>query len=137
MDQNRVSLILAVLEKRVGISLANQDVFVNHRGRPTHADEPADRPGDCGGGGVEVSRRSRWTPATVLRRARSGSAGEVRAVGHDREAAARGRPPRLQAARSNLRQETRPALRRLRRYLKVIGVESVRQAIDAVLALTK
>ena len=32
VDRDRVSLILAVLEKRVGLSLANQDVYVNVAG---------------------------------------------------------------------------------------------------------
>src|SRR5438552_18389953 len=43
-DYNRVCLLLAVLEKRVGMPLASQDVFVNVAGggRPT---EPAADPG--------------------------------------------------------------------------------------------
>jgi len=40
MDQNRLSLLLAVLEKRAGLSLAGDDVYVNVAGGMT-IDEPA------------------------------------------------------------------------------------------------
>jgi DNA repair protein RadA/Sms len=40
IDQNRLSLLLAVLEKRAGLSLAGDDVYVNIAGGMT-IDEPA------------------------------------------------------------------------------------------------
>ena len=40
IDQNRVSLLLAVLEKRAGLSLAGDDVYVNIAGGMS-IDEPA------------------------------------------------------------------------------------------------
>jgi DNA repair protein RadA/Sms len=40
IDQNRLSLLLAVLEKRAGLSLAGDDVYVNIAGGMT-VDEPA------------------------------------------------------------------------------------------------
>lgn len=39
-DYNRISMLLAVLEKRIGLGLANQDVFLNVVGG-LHVDEPA------------------------------------------------------------------------------------------------
>jgi DNA repair protein RadA/Sms len=40
IDQNRLSLLLAVLEKRAGLNLAGEDVFINVAGGMT-IDEPA------------------------------------------------------------------------------------------------
>src|SRR5262249_57594609 len=44
IDQQRLSLLLAVLEKRAGLNLAGDDVFVNMAGGMT-IDEPAADPG--------------------------------------------------------------------------------------------
>ena len=73
IDQNRLSLLLAVLEKRAGLHLVSDDVFVNIAGGMS-IDEPAVDLGDRRRRGVEPaqpadSRRARRCSA------RSGSAG--------------------------------------------------------------
>src|SRR5207244_9301946 len=40
VDHNRVALLVAVLEKKMGVKLFNQDIFVNVAGG-VHVDEPA------------------------------------------------------------------------------------------------
>jgi DNA repair protein RadA/Sms len=126
-DANRVNLILAVLEKRAGMSLANQDVFVNIAGG-VRIDEPAT---DLA---IAVSAASNFRevpvdPGTVLA-GEVGLAGEVRAVGQMekrlREAA------RLGFQRAIICTKNKSGLRGSV-GLDVIGVESVRQAIDAAL----
>ncbi len=130
VDQNRVSLILAVLEKRVGLGLASQDVFVNLAGG-VRADEPA---ADLA---VAVAAASSFQerpvdPATVFA-GEVGLGGEVRAVGHVelrlREAARMGFKQAIVCARN------KAGLRRMP-DLNVIGVDTVRQALDAALFRT-
>ncbi|MFH1623872.1 MAG: DNA repair protein RadA [Pseudomonadota bacterium] len=77
VDHNRVSLLVAVLEKKVGMSLANQDVFVNVAGG-VRIDEPAV---DLG---VVVSVASSYTdrpvdPKTVVF-GEVGLGGEIRGI---------------------------------------------------------
>ena len=52
IDQNRLSLLLAVLEKRADLSLAGDDVYVNIAGGMT-IEEPAADLERRGGGGLE------------------------------------------------------------------------------------
>lgn len=128
VDTNRVNLILAVLEKRVGISLANQDVFVNIAGG-VRVDEPA---ADLA---IAVAAASNFQeapvdPATVMA-GEVGLGGEVRAIGQIekrlREAARMGFTRAIVCARNkrNLRGGV-PGL-------DIVGVDSVRQALDAAL----
>lgn len=126
-DANRVSLILAVLEKRAGITLANQDVFVNLAGG-VRIDEPAT---DLA---IAVAAASSFRerpvdPGTVLA-GEVGLAGEVRAVGQMekrlREAS------RLGFQRAVVCTKNKAGLRGSV-GLEVIGVENVRQAIEAAL----
>jgi len=128
VDQNRVSLILAVLEKRVGMGLASQDVFVNLAGG-VRADEPA---ADLA---VAVAAASSFQerpvdPTTVFA-GEVGLGGEVRAVGHIelrlREAARMGFKQAIICSRN------KASLRRMP-DLSVIGVDTVRQALDAALS---
>ncbi len=127
VDQNRVSLILAVLEKRVGMGLASQDVFVNLAGG-VRADEPA---ADLA---VAVAAASSFQekavdPTTVFA-GEVGLGGEVRAVGHVelrlREAARMGFKQAIICARNKAGLRRTPDL-------NVIGVDTVRQALDAAL----
>ena len=60
VDTNRVNLILAVLEKRVGMSLANQDVFVNIAGG-VRVDEPAADLAIAVVRGVQLPGGGQWT----------------------------------------------------------------------------
>ena len=127
VDANRVNLILAVLEKRVGIGLANQDVFVNLAGG-VRVDEPA---ADLAVAVAVASNfQERPIDAATIFAGEVGLGGEVRAVGHMeqrlREAARMGFRRAVICARSKAGLRRTPDL-------TVIGVETVRQALDAVL----
>lgn len=127
VDQNRVSLILAVLEKRVGMGLASQDVFVNLAGG-VRADEPA---ADLAVAVAAASSfQERPVDPTIVFAGEVGLGGEVRAVGHIelrlREAARMGFKQAIVCARN------KAGLRRMP-DLNVIGVDTVRQALDAAL----
>lgn len=128
VDTNRVNLILAVLEKRVGIGLGSQDVFVNLAGG-VRVDEPA---ADLA---VAVAAASSFgerpvDPATVFA-GEVGLGGEVRAVGHLelrlRESARMGFKRAIVCARSKAGLRRSPDI-------QVVGVETVRQALDAALS---
>ncbi len=127
VDANRVSLILAVLEKRVGISLANQDVFVNLAGG-VRVDEPA---ADLAVAVAAASNfQERPVDSTTIFAGEVGLGGEVRAVGHMdlrlREAARMGFRQAIICARNKAGLRRTPDL-------KVIGVDTVRQALEAAL----
>jgi DNA repair protein RadA/Sms len=77
VDYNRVSLLLAVLEKRVGMHLMGMDVFVNIVGGLT-IDEPAVDLGVIAA--VASSFRERPVHAHTMVMGEVGLAGEVRAV---------------------------------------------------------
>jgi DNA repair protein RadA/Sms len=130
MDTNRVHMILAVLEKRVGLSLAYQDVFVNVVGG-IRIDEPA---ADLAVALAVASHRANAPvdPATVAI-GEIGLAGEVRAVSQVekriREAARLGFQRVLISSKNkkNLRVNDVPDIR-------IVGIDHVGQAIDAAIA---
>jgi DNA repair protein RadA/Sms len=77
IDQNRLSLLLAVLEKRAGVNLAADDVYINVAGGIA-VDEPA---ADLAvTGAVASSLRNRTIRAGTAVFGEVGLAGEVRAV---------------------------------------------------------
>ncbi|CAN5846387.1 DNA repair protein RadA [soil metagenome] len=79
IDHNRLSLLLAVLEKRAGVNLAADDVFVNVAGGLT-VDEPA---ADLAiTGAVASSLRNRTVRSGTAVFGEVGLAGEVRGVSH-------------------------------------------------------
>ena len=128
VDTNRVNLILAVLEKRVGMGLASQDVFVNLAGG-VRVDEPA---ADLAVAVAVASNfQERPVDSTTIFAGEVGLGGEVRAVGHIelrlREAARMGFKQAIICARN------KAGLRRMP-DIHVIGVETVRQALDAALS---
>ena len=77
LDQNRVALLLAMLEKRGGMQLTGDDVFVNIAGGMT-VDEPASDLAVLGA--IASSVRNRPIAATTAVFGEVGLAGEVRAV---------------------------------------------------------
>src|SRR3982075_106459 len=79
LDQQRLSLLLAVLEKRVGLNLIGDDVFVNIAGGMT-VDEPASDLGVLAA--IASSVRNRVIPATPAMFGEVGLAGEVRGITH-------------------------------------------------------
>ncbi len=91
VDANRTNLLLAVLEKRVGLELMSDDVFVSVAGG-LEVNEPA---ADLGvAAAVASSFRNRALPAHTTVFGEVGLAGEVRAIGQPalraREAAVMG-----------------------------------------------
>lgn len=77
VDQQRLSLLLAVLEKRAGLNLMGDDVFVNIAGGMT-VDEPASDLGVVAA--IASSVRNRPIPATTAMFGEVGLAGEVRGI---------------------------------------------------------
>jgi DNA repair protein RadA/Sms len=77
LDQQRLSLLLAVLEKRAGLHLAGDDVFVNIAGGMT-VDEPASDLGVVAA--IASSVRNRVIAPTTAVFGEVGLAGEVRGI---------------------------------------------------------
>lgn len=77
IDQQRLSLLLAVLEKRAGLHLGGDDVFVNVAGGMS-IDEPASDLGIVAA--IASSLRNRPVPPTTAMFGEVGLAGEVRGI---------------------------------------------------------
>jgi DNA repair protein RadA/Sms len=126
-DYNRVCLLLAVLEKRAGVPLGSQDVYVNVAGGGRVTEPAADL-------GIVVAAASsymdRVVPPDVLVVGEVGLTGEVRAVAglelRLREAAALGFR-RAIVPRSNVLEPAKVSL-------EVRGVATVGDALTALLA---
>ena len=130
IDHNRLSLLLAVLEKRAGLGLAGEDVFVNVAGGLA-IDEPAAdlgvvaavasslrgrgvRPGTAVFGEVGLGGEVRGTPQAGLRVREAAQLGFTRCV-----------LPAVNGGR-----DTADA------GCETVGVESVEDALDALLAVS-
>jgi DNA repair protein RadA/Sms len=130
IDQQRLSLLLAVLEKRAGLNLMGEDVFVNIAGGMT-VDEPAADLGVLAS--VASSVRNRAIPATTAMFGEVGLAGEVRGI---TQAALRVR----EAAQMGFRRCIMPAANidpadgQLSGDCELIGVRTVGEALDEVLS---
>lgn len=79
LDSSRVALLLAVLEKRVGLRLYDQDVYLNVAGGMTLSEPAADLPLCMA---VASSFRDKVLPQDAVVFGEVGLAGEVRAVAH-------------------------------------------------------
>jgi DNA repair protein RadA/Sms len=126
IDPNRTSLLLAVLEKRVGLELLGDDVFVSVAGGLV-VDEPA---ADLGvAAAVASSFRNRPLPPHTVLFGEVGLGGEVRGAGQAgariREAAQMGFTRCILPAR-NVPDEAAPGLR-------LIGVSSLEEALEVLL----
>ncbi len=126
IDPNRVSLLLAVIERRAGIDVLGQDVFVNVAGG-VRLSEPASDLGLLAA--VASSAKRRAVDAHTLCFGEVGLAGEVRAVGHVEL--------RLQeAAKMGFRRCVLPELSRStlegKSDMELIGVRDVAAALDAL-----
>src|SRR5581483_5768845 len=77
IDPQRLALLLAVLEKRAGLNLIGDDVFVNIAGGMT-VDEPASDLGIVAA--IASSVRNRVIPAATAMFGEVGLAGEVRGI---------------------------------------------------------
>ncbi len=131
VDQNRLALLLAVLEKRAGLQLGGDDVFVNLAGGMT-ADEPAVDLALVGA--VASSVRNRPVVAGTAVFGEVGLAGEVRAVTQAarrvREAAQMGFTRCIMPAANVDR--TDPGLADTK--CDLLGVHSVQEALESLIA---
>jgi DNA repair protein RadA/Sms len=128
IDQQRLSLLLAVLEKRAGLNLIGDDVFVNVAGGLT-IDEPASDLGVLAA--IASSVRNRVISPTTAMFGEVGLAGEIRATPQAslrlREAAQMG------FRRCILPEANIDAGDALGRDCELIGVRSIGEALDAAL----
>ena len=130
LDQQRLSLLLAVLEKRAGLNLAGDDVFVNIAGGMT-IDEPASDLGVLAA--IASSVRNRVIPPTTAVFGEVGLAGEVRGIAHA--------PLRVrEAAQMGFRRCVMPDAnidpgerREVDDRCELVGVRTVVEALDALL----
>jgi DNA repair protein RadA/Sms len=130
IDQQRLSLLLAVLEKRAGLNLIGDDVFVNIAGGMT-IDEPASDLGVLAA--IASSVRNRVIPSTTAMFGEVGLAGEIRGVTQSalrvREASQMGFS-RCIMPDANID----PADRQQAGACELIGVRTVGDALDALLS---
>lgn len=139
VDQQRLSLLLAVLEKRAGLNLAGDDVFVNIAGGMT-IDEPASDLGVLAA--IASSVRNRVIPATTAMFGEVGLAGEVRGIAQAslriREASQMGFR-RCIMPEANIDPSIRPPVTRNEGIgpgdgeCELIGVRTIGEALDAAL----
>jgi DNA repair protein RadA/Sms len=126
VDQNRLSLLLAVLDKRAGLNLAGEDVFVNVAGG-IEIDEPAADLAVIGA--IVSSLRNRPLATGTAVCGEVGLSGEVRRVAQAglraREAAQLGFA-RLVLPAGNLSPDDAPA------GLEIVPVAGVAEALDAL-----
>lgn len=124
LDYNRTTMVLAVLEKRVGLRLGNQDVFTNVAGGVKITEPAADLAVALA---VAGSLADLPINAETLALGEIGLAGEVRAVQNIEKRLA-------EAARLGFRRAIVPA-RSARKLgspgLEIVPVDSVRRAVDA------
>src|SRR4051812_5318241 len=130
VDQQRLSLLLAVLEKRAGLNLMGDDVFVNIAGGMT-IDEPASDLGVLAA--IASSVRNKVIPATTAMFGEVGLAGEVRGITQAglrvREAAQMGFK-RCVMPEANID----PSDRSLAKDCELVGVRTVGEALEELLA---
>jgi DNA repair protein RadA/Sms len=127
LDQNRLSLLLAVLEKRAGLNLVAEDVFVNVAGGIS-VDEPAADLGIVAA--VASSVRNRPIAASTAVFGEVGLAGEVRGISQSalrvREAAQMGFTRCIVPHGNCAREDVPPGL-------QLIEVKTVSEAIDQLM----
>jgi DNA repair protein RadA/Sms len=127
LDQNRLSLLLAVMDKRAGLNLATDDVFVNVAGGMTVEEPAADLAIVAA---VASSLRNRPVAPEVVVFGEVGLAGEVRATPQAamrvREASQMGFR-RCIVPEHSLAEGDRPA------SLEIVAVRSVGEALDALM----
>ncbi len=128
VDQQRLSLLLAVLEKRAGLNLTGDDVFVNIAGGMT-VDEPASDLGVVAA--IASSVRNRTVPATTAMFGEVGLAGEIRGITRAglrvREAAQMGFT-RCVMPQANIDPKDQPG------GCELVGVRTVADALEELLA---
>jgi DNA repair protein RadA/Sms len=129
VDQQRLALLLAVLEKRAGLNLMGEDVFVNIAGGMT-VDEPASDLGVVAA--IASSVRNRPVPSTTAMFGEVGLAGEIRGT---TQAALRIREAAQMGFRRCIMPEANldPADRASSGECDLVGVRTIGEALDQLL----
>ena len=129
IDQPRLSLLLAVLEKRAGLNLAGDDVFVNIAGGMT-VDEPAADLGILAA--IASSVRNRVIPSNTAMFGEVGLAGEVRGI---TQSALRVREATQMGFARCIMPEANidPADQTAAGTCELVGVRTIGEALDATL----
>jgi DNA repair protein RadA/Sms len=127
LDQQRLSLLLAVLEKRAGLNLAGDDVFVNVAGGMT-VDEPASDLGVLAA--IASSVRNRVIVPTTAVFGEVGLAGEVRGI---TQAALRVREASQMGFLRCVMPEANIDAGEAAGPCELVGVRTVGEALDALL----
>ena len=130
MDYNRVNLLMAVLEKRIGLQMSDCDAYVNLAGG-MKLTEPAMDLGICLA--IISSFRNHPVDPFLVAFGEVGLSGEVRAVSMANERVKEALKlgftvcllPKASLGRVQLKEEDR-------KKIKLIGVEHVRQAMDLI-----
>src|SRR6187455_3241208 len=132
IDQNRLSLLLAVLEKRAGLSLAGDDVYVNIAGGMS-VDEPAADLSVAAAVASSVRNRS-LAPATAMF-GEIGLSGEIRGIPQAplriREAVQMGFTRVVMPAANVERSSAESSVER--HECELIGVRTVGEALDTLI----
>lgn len=123
-DYNRVNLLMAVLEKRMGLPLSNYDAYVNIAGG-MRINEPALDLGIVMA--IVSSYKNRYIPEDLLVFGEVGLSGEVRAVAMPEQRVS-------EAAKLGFKTCVIPAVSqdavKSVRGMKIIGVKSINEAVD-------
>jgi len=125
-DLNRITIIIAVLEKRIGIPLENQDVFVNVAGGIKIKETAADLAIACA---VASANGNFICPPKTIVFGEVGLTGEVRAVGQIKERLAESEKLGFRKAiipKANMRSLD------YKGKLEVAGVDNVSSAISSI-----
>jgi len=130
IDQQRLSLLLAVLEKRAGLNLMGDDVFVNIAGGMS-VDEPASDLGVVAA--IASSVRNRVIAQTTAMFGEVGLAGEIRGIS---QATLRVREAAQMGFRRCIMPEANidPSDRATLGECELVGVRTVGEALDHLLA---
>lgn len=127
IDHNRVSLLMAVLEKRVGLLLQNQDAYLNVAGG-VRLDEPAVDLGIAIS--IASSFRDQATSPTDVAIGEIGLTGEVRRVSRIEQRV-------LEAAKLGFKRVIIPEKNlggwNIPTGIQVVGVETVKEALEIVM----
>ncbi|HHV62942.1 MAG TPA: DNA repair protein RadA [Firmicutes bacterium] len=128
VDYNRVAIILAVLEKRVGLSLAMEDVYVNVVGG-IRLDDPAVDLGIATA--IASSHKGKAVDGGSIVLGEIGLSGEVRAV--SRLEARLSEAAKLGFKRCIIPRRNVPQGKEMRLDMEIEGVATLREALDAAI----
>lgn len=127
VDPNRVSLLVAVLEKKVGMNLAQQDIFVNVAGG-VRVEEPAVDLGVVSA--VASSFLDKPIPSKTMVIGEVGLAGEVRGI-HQAEVRIK-EASKLGFKRCLLPMSNRSRIKLEFEGIELIGISSVEEALETL-----